>query len=514
MGNFSRNTFDPLKRYTSVRLQQGVPLLDADWNEMDDIRRTELQTLIKWFVGDGIPANSDGSRNDAFRIAALPTPERDNFRILAGGTEILGSNRCLVDGVEVVITQDLDFKSQPLHENYAGPNPPVAADVAPVDPNVPKIAPIPLASGSYQVYLEVWEWEIGAALDRTHLINEALGVETCVRFKRSWAVRVFKAGEAIRLPKHSYYLLATLDRTTDGALITPERINDQRCTGLNLAKYLKIPVYVERGSIVVNNQILTVLFSQLRTALTIRLQTQSLFVNAAPSELDRTLVYFALQDIFQACVTGIVQARTNNINSMDALQILLTLVDAQQTFLTALEQHGNPSESNKNSFIAEYRRRLDLLTSEVNTNSLINAYLIQRSITDWLSVGFEAARFLSENWESLLRTGLRRLQQRRPDLFQPGGLLSSQRAIAEFLRSFSQFFRGSIIESCQQNSAQPLDAVLPFVTEFLRSLGIPAGAYIEMLQGIKDDVGASTVISNDAKLLAGAFLDYAMAALS
>ena len=29
MGNFSRNTFDPAKRYTAVRLQQGVPLVDA-----------------------------------------------------------------------------------------------------------------------------------------------------------------------------------------------------------------------------------------------------------------------------------------------------------------------------------------------------------------------------------------------------------------------------------------------------------------------------------------------------
>jgi len=35
MGNFSRNTFDPLKDYVAVRLQQGVPVLDADWNEFN-----------------------------------------------------------------------------------------------------------------------------------------------------------------------------------------------------------------------------------------------------------------------------------------------------------------------------------------------------------------------------------------------------------------------------------------------------------------------------------------------
>ena len=39
MGNFSRDTFDPNKNYVGVRLQQGVPLVDADWNELNDIIR-------------------------------------------------------------------------------------------------------------------------------------------------------------------------------------------------------------------------------------------------------------------------------------------------------------------------------------------------------------------------------------------------------------------------------------------------------------------------------------------
>jgi hypothetical protein len=37
MGNFSRDTFDKLKHYVGVRLQQGVPIVDADWNELEDI---------------------------------------------------------------------------------------------------------------------------------------------------------------------------------------------------------------------------------------------------------------------------------------------------------------------------------------------------------------------------------------------------------------------------------------------------------------------------------------------
>lgn len=59
-GNFSRNTFDKLKHYVGVRLQQGVPIVDADWNELEDIRKYELETFLKWFVGNGVPLGNDG----------------------------------------------------------------------------------------------------------------------------------------------------------------------------------------------------------------------------------------------------------------------------------------------------------------------------------------------------------------------------------------------------------------------------------------------------------------------
>lgn len=62
MANISRDTFNKMKHYVSVRLQQGVPLVDADWNEMEDIRRFELQAFLKWFIGDGVPVGNDGFR--------------------------------------------------------------------------------------------------------------------------------------------------------------------------------------------------------------------------------------------------------------------------------------------------------------------------------------------------------------------------------------------------------------------------------------------------------------------
>ena len=34
MGNFTRDTFDKSKHYVGVRLQQGVPMVDADWMKL------------------------------------------------------------------------------------------------------------------------------------------------------------------------------------------------------------------------------------------------------------------------------------------------------------------------------------------------------------------------------------------------------------------------------------------------------------------------------------------------
>ena len=53
MANVSRNTYDPTKNYASVRLQQGVPLVDADWNEVDDIRRNEVYTGLGLALPNG-----------------------------------------------------------------------------------------------------------------------------------------------------------------------------------------------------------------------------------------------------------------------------------------------------------------------------------------------------------------------------------------------------------------------------------------------------------------------------
>ena len=255
MGNFSRNTFDALKRYTAVRLQQGVPLVDADWNEKDDIRRYELRAFLKWFVGNGVPANSeaflikakqtkDAQGNPILDDQGNPIYASDDFIISGVGVnsdpenptaDYLSAGRCLVEGQDVFITDDIDFKQQPLYRDKKL----AATDI--VDPNASEITPIPDTSEQLVVYLDVWEWEVGEVND-PGIVNDKIGMETSLRLKRDWAVRVRERttvptasnNDGDYLANHSYYALATLSHGSESP-ITPADITDLRQTGLTLA---------------------------------------------------------------------------------------------------------------------------------------------------------------------------------------------------------------------------------------------------------------------------------------
>jgi hypothetical protein len=218
-----------------VRLQQGVPIVDADVNELDDIRKFEVRAYLKWYVGDGIPAGSDG-----FRIDAQTTPAPDDFIIRAGiaaaaagisnltiGLENTG--RCIVDGLDVIIAADVAYKAQTL---FAAPGP----------PGLPQIRPIPVIAGTVAVVLDVWERLITAQEDPS-LVLSGLGTESCARMRREWCVRT-RVGttvpgptDADHLAGHSYYLLATIARKLTSpnvaAPIAQTDITDTRHKGLS-----------------------------------------------------------------------------------------------------------------------------------------------------------------------------------------------------------------------------------------------------------------------------------------
>lgn len=225
MGNFSRETFDKLKHYVGVRLQQGVPLIDADWNEQEDIRKYELRTFLKWFFGNGVPADNDG-----FRI--LPAEEKENSFIIKGGDgSAEGAGRCLVDGWDVINENNILYSEQALFDNSD------LADKWGVDTVKPLTTPT--SDRVDTVYLDIWEREVDAEEDN-ELINPAIGVETCVRLKRQWVVRVAEGAAALPEPpqNHVFYPLAYLKRPAQDNIVKKDYIKDLRQTGLSFNSLL------------------------------------------------------------------------------------------------------------------------------------------------------------------------------------------------------------------------------------------------------------------------------------
>ena len=200
-GNFSndgKDTFDPEKRYVGVRLQQGVPLLDRDWNELEDIRRYEEAMLRRWYIGNGSP-------DDGFKISAVK-PAANDFKISAG--------RCLVDGFEAVNEKkDLPYSEQE---------------------GVAKLTK-PTAGREDLVYLDLWIGEITSREDDDLKNSDDVNVETCVRHNLEWRVRVAEGNkEYAREEFHHYYDIARIKRKSEKDAIPNASIQDMRRIGLAL----------------------------------------------------------------------------------------------------------------------------------------------------------------------------------------------------------------------------------------------------------------------------------------
>jgi hypothetical protein len=156
--DFTRNTFRPLKHFTRVLMQQGRVQLDADWNEQTAILLRYLQVLAADLIGPrGGPSDNCG-----FAISALTTPPVSNdFRI--------GQGHYYVDGILCEADTIITYMTQPDYP-------------APTDGK--------LASGAYQVYLDVWERQISYVEDDGIREVALGGPDTAARTKVVWQVKV------------------------------------------------------------------------------------------------------------------------------------------------------------------------------------------------------------------------------------------------------------------------------------------------------------------------------------
>jgi hypothetical protein len=183
MGNFSK---DPdviladglFKGYVRVHIEQGVPVLDRDLNLMQDLIWAAARSIAARYIGDGVAAGSGG-------FAILPIQGQiKNFRIRAGAA--------LVNGIEVFNPKEITYADQP---------------------GVPALT-IPPNDRTDTVYLDVSMSEVDGTQDAGLLNGGDVGLQTSVRRKAAWVVRV--AEGAVEPPPpvsgHANFLLAQVFR--------------------------------------------------------------------------------------------------------------------------------------------------------------------------------------------------------------------------------------------------------------------------------------------------------------
>jgi hypothetical protein len=312
MGNFSQ---DPNaraadaagKQYVAVRIQQAVPLVDADWNLLDDIRRTELETFGRLFIGSGIPAGSDG-----FRISAIA--QANDFAI-APGVALVGGKTVRNDG-----TPPVRYTTQP---NFAR-----AGLTALTTPTVNK--------GVF-VVLDVSEREVDH-LEDPALVDARIGVETAVRLKREWVVRVFRDPEdapQIDTPPagHAYLRLARIARLANNANITAAMITDLRDTQLTVLR--KIEIRDNTGNLLVTNDLFQQTLENTRNNIQaflkyITTQFNSIYV---PMSAVEVLGLTSAAHVAHTAEAGLAQVSTQTIANRGALNVLRQLYQAEQVFM-------------------------------------------------------------------------------------------------------------------------------------------------------------------------------------
>jgi hypothetical protein len=329
MGNFSNDPQARLiestgKQYVGVRMQQAVPILDADWNLLEDLRRREFETMGRWFIGDGVPAGSD-----AFRI--LPGANPNDFGIRQGLFIAVGK---LTEAVA-----NTTYATQP---NFGSPDvtPPVTALTTPV------------ANKSFIAYLDVWEREVDSQKDPA-LVDAHIGVETAIRLKRDWVVRVARVPEdvpGLSTPPvgHVFVQLAKIDRTAGNANITVDMIHDLRETQLTINR--KIEVRDGVGTIVVDNTRFGAMLKNTRDSVLAFSNYLTTVYNSPSVSLmaGEILGLQAIEVISHAADAGLAMVNAHNLASNGALQYMSQLYDGQNNFFnvwhSVVLQLGSPTK--------------------------------------------------------------------------------------------------------------------------------------------------------------------------
>jgi hypothetical protein len=218
MSDFSKSPLDMLienqkKGYVGIHIEQGVPILDRDLNLLNDLITATVRSVVSRYIGNGISAGADG-----FEIQALPAGQNSqDFNILTSDS---GVGSCLVNGLEVKIDAPTTYKSQndDLLTTPSNTQPDPRTDI---------------------IFLDVFLVEVDGNEDDALKNSLDVGMQTSVRLKPGWKVRVAEGVPADQLPQppngHSFYPLAQLRRPPNNDVIEADMITDLRQRRLTAA---------------------------------------------------------------------------------------------------------------------------------------------------------------------------------------------------------------------------------------------------------------------------------------
>ncbi|HZD94656.1 MAG TPA: hypothetical protein VE133_10410, partial [Candidatus Sulfotelmatobacter sp.] len=200
---------------------------------------------------------------------------------------------------------------------------------------------------------DVWEREIDSQKDPA-LVDARIGVETAIRLKRDWVVRVARVPEdvpGLSTPPagHVFVQLARIDRKAANANITADMIHDLRETQLTINR--KIEVRDGGGTIVVDNARFAAMLKNTRDSVLAFSNYLTTVYNSPSAALmgGEVLGLQAIEVISHAADAGLAMVNARSIASNGALQYMSQLYDGENNFFNVwhnvvLQLGGTPKK--------------------------------------------------------------------------------------------------------------------------------------------------------------------------
>jgi hypothetical protein len=184
-GDFSRDSFDPRKRFSRVMMQQGRVQLDSDWNEQTSLTLGYIRTLAGDLLGEGAGPEAacgfrivDGKDAAPDPVSGKPDPtssarKKPSSQALKNGELMILPGRYYVGGILVELDSPMLYSAQPGYP---------FSDATSTDALK--------GADTWIAYLDVWEEFVSADQD-DDLREPALGgADSCGRALIRWQVRI------------------------------------------------------------------------------------------------------------------------------------------------------------------------------------------------------------------------------------------------------------------------------------------------------------------------------------